>query len=202
MLQPVLSRRARHGSVGRRGARIATPDPRGACYLRPSRSMDNVCGRRRHCSPVVWPEISISPDRHGSGATRIEADLSINRGEKLMRRASTCLALLGSLAVLGLPAVASAAAPTATFKAKAVPIPKPGGGLPRHGQHPRRRRGAAGRIRDHGTGYGATPQNPAADPAARRRQLLPAGRREDQLERVRHVLGSSARRTRRPTGCP
>ena len=26
--------------------------------------------------------ISMSPDRHGSGATRIEADLSINRGEK------------------------------------------------------------------------------------------------------------------------
>ena len=41
-----------------------------------------------------------------------------------MRRASTCLALLG-LAVLGLPAVASAA-PTVTLKAKAVPIP----GLP------------------------------------------------------------------------
>jgi hypothetical protein len=68
----------------------------------------------------------MSPDRYGSGATRIEADLSINRGENLMRRASTCLALLG-LAVLGLPAVASAA-PTVTLVAKAVPIPKPGGG--------------------------------------------------------------------------
>jgi hypothetical protein len=65
--------------------------------------------------------ISMSPDRYGSGATRIEADLSINRGENLMRRASTCLALLG-LAVLGLPAVASAA-PTVTLVAKAVPIP-------------------------------------------------------------------------------
>jgi hypothetical protein len=62
----------------------------------------------------------MSPDRYGSGATRIEADLSINRGENLMRRASTCLALLG-LAVLGLPAVASAA-PTVTLVAKAVPI--------------------------------------------------------------------------------
>ena len=30
----------------------------------------------------MLPGISISPDRHGSGATRIEADLSINRGEK------------------------------------------------------------------------------------------------------------------------
>jgi hypothetical protein len=38
-----------------------------------------------------------------------------------MRRASTCLALLG-LAVLGLPAVASAT-PTITFKAVAIPIP-------------------------------------------------------------------------------
>ena len=38
-----------------------------------------------------------------------------------MRRASTCLALLG-LAVLGVPAAASAA-PTVTFKAVAVPIP-------------------------------------------------------------------------------
>jgi hypothetical protein len=62
----------------------------------------------------------MSPDRYGSGATRIEADLSINRGENLMRRASTCLALLG-LAALGLPAVASAA-PTVTLFAKAVPI--------------------------------------------------------------------------------
>ncbi|HEY4810088.1 MAG TPA: hypothetical protein VIH71_03425 [Solirubrobacteraceae bacterium] len=43
-----------------------------------------------------------------------------------MRRASTCLAVLG-LALLALPGVASAA-PTVTFKAKAVPIPKPGGG--------------------------------------------------------------------------
>jgi hypothetical protein len=58
------------------------------------------------------------------GATRIEADRSIKqRAEEriLMRRASTCLALLG-LAVFGLPAVASAA-PTVTFKEKAVPIP-------------------------------------------------------------------------------
>ncbi len=64
----------------------------------------------------------MSPDRHGSGATRIEADLSINRGERdLMRRASTCLAVLG-LALLALPGVASAT-PTVKFKAEAVPIP-------------------------------------------------------------------------------
>jgi hypothetical protein len=69
------------------------------------------------------PGISMSPDRHGSGHTRIEADLSINRGERLMRTASTCLAVLGLMAaVLALAGVASAA-PTVTFKAKPVPIP-------------------------------------------------------------------------------
>jgi hypothetical protein len=62
----------------------------------------------------------MSPDRHGSGATRIEADLSIKRGENLMRRASTCLAVLG-VALLALASTASAA-PTVTLKAKAVPI--------------------------------------------------------------------------------
>ncbi|MGA8353790.1 MAG: hypothetical protein WB698_06460 [Solirubrobacteraceae bacterium] len=40
----------------------------------------------------------------------------------MMRRASMCLALLGA-AVLGVPAAVSAA-PTVTFKAKAVPVPK------------------------------------------------------------------------------
>jgi hypothetical protein len=66
--------------------------------------------------------ISMLPDRHGSGATRIEADPVIKRGEcYLMRRASTCLAIVG-LAVLGLPAFASAI-PVVTLKAKAVPIP-------------------------------------------------------------------------------
>ena len=39
-----------------------------------------------------------------------------------MRRASTCLALLGCLAALGLPAAASAA-PAVTLVARAVPIP-------------------------------------------------------------------------------
>lgn len=67
----------------------------------------------------------MTPDRQGSGATRIEADLSIKRGEKLMRRASTCLAVLGASAVslaLALPGVASAT-PTVKFRAQAVPIP-------------------------------------------------------------------------------
>jgi hypothetical protein len=70
----------------------------------------------------------MSPDRHGSGATRIEADLSSTEERKLMRRASTCLAVLAlAAAALALPSFA-AAAPTVTLKAIAVPIPKPGGG--------------------------------------------------------------------------
>jgi hypothetical protein len=68
----------------------------------------------------------MSPDRHGSGATRIEADLSSTEERELMRRASTCLAVL-ALAALAAPSFASAA-PTVTLKAIAVPIPKSGGG--------------------------------------------------------------------------
>src|SRR5438445_13676021 len=74
------------------------------------------------------PEISMSPDRHSSGATRIEADLSSTEERELMRRASTCLAVLAlAAAALALPSFASAA-PTVTLKAIAVPTPKPGGG--------------------------------------------------------------------------
>jgi hypothetical protein len=55
-------------------------------------------------------------------ATWIEADLSIKRRRSiLMRRASTCLAVL-SLGILSLPGAASAA-PTVTFKLTAIPIP-------------------------------------------------------------------------------
>jgi hypothetical protein len=65
----------------------------------------------------------MSPDRQGSGITRIEADLSTTPGVmKLMRRASSCLAVLGlAILALALPGGASAA-PTVTFKAKIVPI--------------------------------------------------------------------------------
>jgi hypothetical protein len=64
----------------------------------------------------------MSPDRLGSGTTRIEAVLSIKRGEIQMRRASTCIAVLGlSVIALALPSFA-AATPVVTFKAKAVPI--------------------------------------------------------------------------------
>jgi hypothetical protein len=81
-----------------------------------------------------------------------------------MRRASTCLAVLG-LVALALPAVAAAEeipTPTITvFKAKAVPIPKPGGGTyPETGNI--FGAGAAVEVNYEiaGSGYGATPQNP------------------------------------------
>jgi hypothetical protein len=113
------------------------------------------------------------------GATRIEADLSINRGGvKLMRRASTCLAVLGSLVVLGLPAAASAVAPTVTFKAKDVPIPKPGGGTYPHTGNIL---GAGTALEANfvitGSGYGATPQNPngGIPPLAQVNFFLPVG---------------------------
>jgi hypothetical protein len=95
-----------------------------------------------------------------------------------MRRASTCLALLGSIAVLGIPAAALAAPPTVTFKAKAVPIPKPGGGTyPGTGNI----LGAGTDLEANfvltGSGYGATPQNPAGGipPLAAVNFFLPSG---------------------------
>ncbi len=98
-----------------------------------------------------------------------------------MRRASTCLALLGSLAVLGLPAAASAA-PTFTFKTKAVPIPKPGGGTYPHTGNILPGKGGKGAALEanfviSGSGYGATPQNPAGGipPLAAVNFFLPAG---------------------------
>jgi hypothetical protein len=98
-----------------------------------------------------------------------------------MRRASTCLALLGSLAVLGLPAVASAA-PTFTFKTKAVPIPKPGGGTYPHTGNILAKHGGLGTALEAnfvitGSGYGATPANPAGGipPLSQVNFFLPAG---------------------------
>jgi hypothetical protein len=94
-----------------------------------------------------------------------------------MRRASTCLALLGLLAVLGIPAAASAA-PTVTFKSEAVAIPKPGGGtFPGTGD----KLGAGAALQTtftiSGSGYGATPQNPAGGnpPLSAVNVFLPAG---------------------------
>jgi len=98
-----------------------------------------------------------------------------------MRRASTCLVLLGSIAVLGLPAAASAA-PTVTFKAKAVPIPKPGGGTYPHTGNILAKKGGKGAALEanyviEGSGYGATPQKPQGGipPLAAVNFYLPAG---------------------------
>jgi len=80
-----------------------------------------------------------------------------------MRRASICLAVLG-LFVLSLPAMASAEEPTASitkFRAKAIPIPKPGGGSYK-GTGNFYGKGAAveAEFEFAGSGYGATAQNP------------------------------------------
>src|ERR1700730_7996092 len=79
----------------------------------------------------VLPGISMSPDRQWLRSYPDRGRPVHLQRRRLMRRASTCLALLG-LAVLGLPAVAAAEEiPTpkiTVFKAKAIPIPKPGGG--------------------------------------------------------------------------
>jgi hypothetical protein len=69
----------------------------------------------------IKPEISSRRTGIGSGATRIEGICPSNKRREMMRRVTTCLAVLG-LAVLGLSASASAA-PTITMKAVAVPIP-------------------------------------------------------------------------------
>ncbi len=92
-----------------------------------------------------------------------------------MRRASTCLAVLG-LALLALAGTASAA-PTVTFKAKAVPIP----GFPHTGNI--FGAGAAVEAEFHisGTEYGG--YSAAAD----RGQRLPAQGREDPPVRLPHL---------------
>jgi hypothetical protein len=73
-----------------------------------------------------------------------------------MRRASTCLALLGSLAVLGLPAAASAAPPKVTFKAKVVPIP----GVPGTGNIAGHGAAIEATYTIEGSGYGASAAKP------------------------------------------
>jgi hypothetical protein len=95
-----------------------------------------------------------------------------------MRRGfTTCFTLLGLLLAL-VVAAGAAAAPTVTFKARAVPIPKPGGGTYRHTGNIL---GAGAALQAEftiaGTGYGATPQNPAGGvpPLSGVNFFLPAG---------------------------
>ncbi len=130
-----------------------------------------------------------------------------------MRRASTCLALLG-LAILGSP-VAASAAPTVTFKATAVPIP----GFPHTGNI----LGAGAAVKFEwtikGTEYGGfqppligvntffpagTVINPAGftscSPTSlqkHRRQVLPEGVQDHNRRRSRSASSRSA-----PNVCP
>src|SRR5947209_1043963 len=81
-----------------------------------------------------------------------------------MRRASTCLAILG-LAVLSLPAAAAAEeipTPTVKFKARAVPIPKPNGkgSYPGTGNFYGKGAAVEATYEFIGAGYGVTTQNP------------------------------------------
>jgi hypothetical protein len=94
----------------------------------------------------------MSPDRNGSGATRIEAEaVHQQRRENLMRRASTFLAVLG-IAALALTGAASAA-PTVTLKAKPVAIP----GFPGTGNHKGAGAAAEATFTISGTEYGGFP---------------------------------------------
>jgi hypothetical protein len=118
-----------------------------------------------------------------------------------MRKRITCFTSLGLLIALALPAFASAA-PTVTFKARAVPIPKPGGGTYRHTGNIL---GAGAALQAEftiaGSGYGATPQNPAGGvpPLSGVNFYLPAGARINS-----HGFGSCSEATLKnigPSGC-
>jgi hypothetical protein len=79
-----------------------------------------------------------------------------------MRRASICLAVLG-LVALSVPAIASAAleAKIAKFTAKAIPIPKHGGGTwPKTGNFLGAGAAVEASYEIEGSGYGATAANP------------------------------------------
>jgi len=104
----------------------------------------------------------MSPDGQPSGATRIEADLSIKRGEKLMRKASIRLVLLGlAVMALGLTSTA-AAAPSVKVEVKVLPIlknqSKPKGGFwPHTGNFFGAPAALETKFKVTGTEYGGTP---------------------------------------------
>jgi len=97
-----------------------------------------------------------------------------------MRRASTCLAVLG-LVALGLPAVAAAEeipTPKVSVRAKAIPIPKVGGGTwPNTGNLYGKGAAVEAEFSITGSGYGATPVNPSGGipPISGVNFYLPAG---------------------------
>lgn len=122
-----------------------------------------------------------------------------------MRRASVWLSALGLIA-LSLPAVSTAAEPTASitvFKVKAVPIPKPGGGTwPRTGNIAGAGADVEAEYVFEGSGYGATPQNPKGSipPISQVNFYLDAGAK---LHRA--GFGSCTEATLKnigPSGCP
>ncbi len=126
----------------------------------------------------------MSPDRHGSGATRIEADLSIKRGRETDAQ-SIHLSCRPGLGAAGAAGVASAV-PTVKFKAEAVPIP----GFPH-----------TGNILGAGTALKAEYDDrghriPRLAAAAHRRQLLPAQRLEAAPHRLPDLHEGHARTVR------
>ena len=118
-----------------------------------------------------------------------------------MRNGFTCSALLGALVALVLASAASAA-PTVTFKAKAVPIPKPGGGTyPHTGNILGAGAAVQAEFTISGSGYGATPQNPAGGvpPLSGVNFYLPAGAKINS-----HGFGACSESTLKnvgPSGC-
>jgi hypothetical protein len=97
-----------------------------------------------------------------------------------MRRASICLAVLGLAALGVLPAAASAeiTVEIAKFKAKAIPIPKPGGGnWPKTGNILGAGSAIEAEYEFKGEGYGPTASNPKGGipPLAQVNFFLPAG---------------------------
>jgi hypothetical protein len=122
-----------------------------------------------------------------------------------MRRASICLAVLGLIA-LGLPAVSSAAEPTVSitkFKAKAIPVPKPGGGnWPKTGNILGAGAAVEAEYEIAGEGYGATAANPKGGiaPISKVNFFLPAGAKLHPAG-----FGSCTEATLKnvgPSGCP
>ena len=118
-----------------------------------------------------------------------------------MRKRFTMAAVLGVLAVLAVPMSASAA-PTVKFRARAVPIPKPGGGVYAHTGNIL---GAGAALQAEftiaGAGYGATAQDPlgGVPPLSSVNFFLPAGAKINA-----HAFTSCAAailRNTGPSGC-
>ncbi len=135
----------------------------------------------------------MSPDRHGSGATRIEADLSIKRGERTDAQSIHLSCRPGPGRALALTSVASAA-PTVMLKAKAVPIP----GFPHTGNILGAGAARRSRIHDHRHRIRRVPA------AADRRQLLSCRRaRKLHTPRLPDVLRRTrSSKKRNPKSCP